>query len=290
MDKGLKKDIRIGFIGAGKVGFTLGKFFGSKGIRVTGYYSRHAESAKEAATFTDSAFYEKLSDIVKVSDALFLTVPDGEIAGVFHEIKDLDICNKYICHCSGALSAKEAFVGIESTKATGYSIHPLFPISSKYDCYKELTDAFFCVEGNQSGIDEIIDLLTGIGLKARKITSENKVKYHSACVFASNLVCGVMAESLKLLEECGFEGADALQAISPLVKSNINHILDEGPVLALTGPIERADITTIKKHMDVLDGESLEMYKALSKRVLECAIEKNPSYNYQELKNLLLDS
>ena len=41
--------MKTGFIGAGKVGFTLGKFFAENNIQVTGYYSRRRESAKEAA-------------------------------------------------------------------------------------------------------------------------------------------------------------------------------------------------------------------------------------------------
>ena len=44
--------MRIGFIGAGKVGFTLGKYFREHGIEVTGYYSRSIQSASEAAEFT----------------------------------------------------------------------------------------------------------------------------------------------------------------------------------------------------------------------------------------------
>ena len=33
--------LRIGFIGAGKVGVTLGAYFASKGFNVAGYASRH---------------------------------------------------------------------------------------------------------------------------------------------------------------------------------------------------------------------------------------------------------
>lgn len=36
---------KIGFIGAGKVGVSLGKFFREGGLPVTGYYNRHREAA-----------------------------------------------------------------------------------------------------------------------------------------------------------------------------------------------------------------------------------------------------
>ena len=42
--------MRIGIIGAGKVGTTLGKYLSIHGKNVTGFYSRTHESADEAAT------------------------------------------------------------------------------------------------------------------------------------------------------------------------------------------------------------------------------------------------
>ncbi len=45
--------MKIGFLGAGeKFGFSLGKWFVQGGIPVTGYHSRHRESAQEAAAWT----------------------------------------------------------------------------------------------------------------------------------------------------------------------------------------------------------------------------------------------
>ena len=52
--------MRIGFIGAGRVGCTFGKYFREHGIEVSGYYNRTAEKAKEAAEFTDTLYYEDL--------------------------------------------------------------------------------------------------------------------------------------------------------------------------------------------------------------------------------------
>ena len=71
--------MRAGFIGAGKVGFTLGKYLAMHGIEISGYYSRTPASAKEAAEFTQSRYYTSIEEITKDSDTLFLTVPDGAI-------------------------------------------------------------------------------------------------------------------------------------------------------------------------------------------------------------------
>ena len=39
----------IGFIGAGRVGFTLGRYFVENGLNVSGYYSRTYEHAVSAS-------------------------------------------------------------------------------------------------------------------------------------------------------------------------------------------------------------------------------------------------
>ena len=41
--------MKVGFIGAGKVGFSLGKYLKENGVEITGYFSKSPESAKSAA-------------------------------------------------------------------------------------------------------------------------------------------------------------------------------------------------------------------------------------------------
>nr|WP_308778613.1 NAD(P)-binding domain-containing protein [uncultured Anaerotignum sp.] len=101
--------MKVGFIGAGKVGFSLGKYFKTHGVNVVGYYSKTPESAKSAADFTETKVYDAIADIVQDSDTLFVTVPDGQICMVWDSIKNLDIKNKNICHCSGSISSAAFF-------------------------------------------------------------------------------------------------------------------------------------------------------------------------------------
>lgn len=62
--------MKVGFIGAGKVGFSLGKYLKSHGVDVVGYYSKTPESAKSAADFTETKVYVTIVDIVRDSDTL----------------------------------------------------------------------------------------------------------------------------------------------------------------------------------------------------------------------------
>ena len=213
-----------GFIGAGKVGFSLGKFFARGGLPMTGYYSRHRESAREAALFTGTRPYDGLGALIQDSDALFLTVPDGEIASVFQQLRQFELTGKQICHCSGAMTAREAFPGIGQTGAYGYSIHPLFPISSKREAYRELAGAFFCLEGEGPHLEQWARRLRELGPQVQVLPPDCKVRYHAACAAASNLVCALAQMSLELLEGGG--------AVAPQIKA----IVDSGiPVCAHIG-------------------------------------------------------
>lgn len=279
--------MKIGFIGAGKAGFSLGRFLAEGGVRVTGYYSRHPESAREAAEFTETRFYNTLDEIVRDSDALLLTVPDGAIQSVYGRLCECALSGKQICHCSGVMTADEAFPGIEAAGAHGYSIHPLFPFSDRLECYRELPGAFFCIEGRGPHLAEWQALLTGLGLRVQVIPGESKARYHAACAIASNLVCGLVQESLELLEDCGFSPETALEALTPLIRSNISHILREGPLQALTGPAERGDAGTIAKHLACLPEEDRALYRAVSRKLTGMAVKKHPETDYFALETIL---
>ena len=120
------------------------------------------------------------------------------------------------------------------------------------------------------------------------ITGDIKSKYHAACSVASNLVCGLMKESVELLEQCGFTMNEALAALEPLAMSNMKRIFAVGPTAALTGPVERNDVSTVKKHIACIDDKNgSEVYKAVSRKLTEMAQERHPESDHTEMKEIL---
>lgn len=282
--------MKIGFIGAGKVGCSLGKFFSENGAVLTGYCSRSEKSAREAAVFTGSAVYASQKQLAADSDLLFLTVPDGSIASVCGGIvdeADSALAGKMIFHCSGALSSRTAFPALSAVGAFGASMHPIFPFSDRFSVYRELSHAYFCLEGDEAAVSAAEHLLTQCGASFQRIDPADKTKYHAGCVFASNLVCALMQESFSLLEECGFTKESAGEALSPLIRSNLEHVLKDGAAAALTGPVERCDIGTVEKHLEVLSGETKDLYRVLSLALTDLAQEKHPQTDYEGLRELL---
>jgi predicted short-subunit dehydrogenase-like oxidoreductase (DUF2520 family) len=281
---------KIGFIGAGKVGFTLGRYFIKYGINVTGYYSRSIESAREAAEFTGTVCYEAIEQVVSASDIIFLTVPDGAIKNVWNILKDMpaELANKTICHCSGALSSR-IFDGIESCEAYGYSIHPFFAVSSKYESYKEISKAFFTIEGSEKYLRDIKNIFERLGNPVYIIDERQKTEYHAAAVFLSNHVIALAYTGGKMLKKCGFDDEFIQIALQTLFLSNCGKIAEIGAVNALTGPVERNDLPTVKKHLDCLDETERKLYAQLSAQLIELAKIKH-SYrenDYSDMEDLI---
>ena len=283
--------MRIGFIGAGKVGFTLGKYFTEHNICISGYYSRCTDSAEEAAKFTGSCLFKELSDLISNSDTIFITVPDGMIVGVFNALKKYDITGKQLCHCSGALSAHDAFPGIEHTGAEGYSLHPLFPVSNKYNSFLSIGKAWFSIEGNKTHLADWKTFFEKLGNPVRVLSAENKTMYHAACVVASNLVCALIAESAEMLEKCGFSEGAALSALEPLINTNIRNIIENGVVDALTGPVERCDCDTVQKHLSCFEEyKERELYRVVSMKLVDIAKKKHPDTDFSVIDEILTDN
>lgn len=278
--------MKFGFIGAGKVGFSLGKYLADNNQTVVGYYSEWKEDAMEASEFTGSKSYKDLELLVKDSDVLFLTVPDGVIETVWNQLKETEISGKIICHTSGALSS-EVFSDISKRGGFGFSIHPLFAVSDKYHSYKELSGSYFTIEGSTEKIKDMKALFESFGNTVCVISKEDKVKYHGAAAIASNLVVGLIGLSEQLLMECGFDKMSAHNALSPIIKGNVEHILKDGCEKALTGPIERNDIDTVKKHLAVLEENRGTVYKTVSRQVLDIAKMKNKDRDYSKMEEIL---
>ena len=277
---------KVGFIGAGKVGCSLGDYFKRSGIDVAGYYSHTQAGAGGAAAQQHGTHIDSIDKILTMCDVLFLTVPDDAIADVWEQVRAFPIQGKYICHCSGSLSSA-VLSGIRETGAYGYSIHPMFPFKSKKTAYEDLKHALFTVEGDPAHREDMEALLRHCGNPVVEIHREDKPSYHAAAVFASNLMVGLMEEAVQLLMQCGFERKEAMAALKPLAVSNLENIFEAGTKDALTGPVERHDIQTVKKHLKALDQDKKDTYTALTKEIIQIAEKRHPQISYADMKQVL---
>lgn len=267
----------IGFIGAGKVGCSLGKYFSQNGLSLSGYYSRSLQSAQEAAQFTQSKCFSTIQEVLQNSTLIFCTVPDGSIHNLFHDIHPDCFQDTYLVHCSGALSS-QIFAHLAPHCAGTASLHPICAVNHRFTGYKALSQACFTVEGSCSQL--LSQIIAQCGNPVETISSEKKTIYHGAAVMASNLVVGLYHTAITLLQHCNLHQDFAQKALAPLFLGNVHNILEYGCTQALTGPVERGDATTVQHHLEALTGREAEIYRLLSLQLVELAQEKNPQRDY----------
>ena len=284
----------IGFVGAGKVGVSLGIYISDIDyIKIQGYYSRTKDSSVYAASLTGSKNFSNIEELVKKSNVIIISSPDDEIREVWETISKFSIQNKIICHCSGSLSS-EIFFDASSKGASVCSIHPILAISSKENSYKDLYQAFFTLEGQDKAVEFFSSVLKSKKNKYKVLSSREKTKYHISSVFISNLIIAMGSISIKLLDDYNFSQEEALAALKSLAMGNMDKLFTLGPQDALTGPVERNDLGTVERHLKALDHDHYDniekIYRLLSLELVDLAREKNCDRDYSRLENLLLKS
>lgn len=279
-------DFNIGFIGAGKVGISLGKYFSINNLNLSGYYSKNANSAAEAAEFTNSKHFNDLQTLIRYSNLIFITTPDDVIIEIWNELKEYNLKDKIICHTSGSLSSS-IFSNINTLGALGYSIHPMCAFSDKFTTYKSLNQIYFSIQGDDAYLYVLSDLLKGLGNNVIILDKDKKPLYHLANVTVSNLVLSLLEIGCSYMQTCGLNEKDAINALMPLIEGNIKNIKNNGFLNALTGPVERGDLETLKRHLTVIPPSDLELYRRLSLNLISLSEKKHTEKNYNILKNEL---
>lgn len=292
--------MKIGIIGAGRVGCSMGRYLADHQAGELIFYDRHPERAQDAAAFCAKEEREVsrgelhrtaagscgLGELIRISDMIWITTPDREIARVWDDVGRMPLTNKIICHFSGSLSSV-VFQGIEETGASGCSIHPMLAFSDTYSSFSQLEHAFFTLEGDPRAVSAMRDLLEPLGNVLVEIDASKKQLYHCAASVLSNQVIAVLESGFSMLEQVGFSREWIGDATAALIRGNIENVLSLGCEAALTGPIERGDTQTVAGHLACVPQEEKEMYLLLAKKLLIIAGRKNPDRDYSEMEAIL---
>ncbi|WP_168198198.1 Rossmann-like and DUF2520 domain-containing protein [Crassaminicella thermophila] len=285
--------MKIGFIGAGKVGTAFGIYLKNNGFEVCGYYSKTFASAQQAAMLTNSKAVVCVDEIVNTSEILFITTSDDAIEKVCNDLAQKNLLHKgqIIVHMSGAASSNI----LREAKKKGcfiYSMHPLQAFADIEKAVEDLKSTVFSIEGDQEKFEVMENILKKLGNTYFKLTQEQKSIYHMTACVVSNYLVTLMDYGLSLFLSIGIDEEEGYKALYPLIEGTIKNIYNLGTKNALTGPIARGDIGTVQKHIEALKNikpDCLEFYKFLGLKTAELAEKKdiNNKEKLEELKNIL---
>ncbi|HOM03337.1 MAG TPA: DUF2520 domain-containing protein [Acetivibrio sp.] len=277
--------MNIGIVGAGKVGCALAQGLENNGFNISGVYSRSDDSQQYLCAKVGKTFENSISDTVKNSELIFISVSDNNIIKVAEEIGrkvDNDIIRaKTFIHLSGALTSK-ALRPLENLGAYTASLHPIQSVADKEKGWKKLYNIFYGFEGCKEALDYALSIVKSFEGRLIEIREQYKTLYHAAACIISNYTVTLSYAAHEILESIGFDRETANEAFLPLIKNTVDNIERLGSVNALTGPISRGDYSVVGEHvkeLGKLDKELENMYKVMGRKTVEIAREKGTLTN-----------
>lgn len=285
-------------VGCGKIGTALGKFLHLAGYELTGLSSKSRSSSERTAAIIGQGM-ERVRiartplEITKNADIVFITTPDESIVEVCESIAHDQGFAKdaVVLHCSGALpstvlvSAKECGVCIGS-------MHPLQSFASPDYEMNPFAGIVVSLEGEEPAVDLARRVGEDLGAICYTINTAAKNLYHAAAAVTSNYLVTLLDLASRLIREAGIADADALQVLRPLIAGTLSNIERIGIPDALTGPIARGDVKTVRNHLSEIEKTLptlLPLYKSLGLHTIPIAKAKGtlPASTAAALEKLL---
>ncbi len=244
---------KIAIIGAGRIAHSLCAALVKNDYNVATVISRNITSAKALANkFGIKNHSDDVSTLNKSVKAFFLSVPDSEIKSVAVKLSKckLDFRNSLFIHLSGAENIS-LLNALKKKGAAVASIHLMQTFPSKK--VMSLKGVHAAIETEDEAAYKFLNKLSDdLGLITFRISSSDKVYYHLSGVFASNFLAGNLYNSQKLLNQSGINQKEAFDILSSTIYSTLKNVRTSGAANALSGPVDRGDVKTIKKHIVAL--------------------------------------
>ncbi len=265
-------------LGLGKVGMAVGYLLRSAGYRIVAVASRSAASLNRGIVYTGGKPYTSFSDAAAHAECILITTADDAIEFVCKQIAiagSIKPGNKVI-HMSGA-GGLNLLKAAHDAGANVASIHPLQSFADVEGAIQNIPSSTFGITTEDEIREWSVQLVRDLGGIPFFISDADKPLYHAAACIASNYLTTLIYMVEEIYQSLGLNCEDALRAFWPLVKGTMKNIEARGTVQALTGPIARGDVGTIKKHVDVLlnkQPELLSAYSALGRLAADLAFEK----------------
>lgn len=288
---------RFSVIGPGRLGSTLIAALTRAGLTVSAIGTHHEEQARLGESAFDAAggpLHVRVADAAAEADVWWLAVPDDDIFAVAGQLASaLPGARRpgrlpLAIHSSGAGSVRLLRPLAEAGVPT-LCLHPLQTFSG--DGRAEALEGVACaVTADDEGVAALGEKLAArLGMRPFRLADERKGLYHLAAAVAANLLVALESEAVRLMDEATGR-SDGLELLAPLVATAADNVLRDGPAAALTGPVARGDVATVRAHLRLLQGRPQRLtdaYRALSLEAVALAAPRLDDETLRTLKQLL---
>lgn len=245
------RPLRVGIVGAGRVGTALARALSETGVEVAGPAGRGERPSH--------------------CDAIVLCVPDTEIASAAEVVT---AAAPLVGHTSGATP----LTALAHAGVPGFGLHPLQSFAHPGVGFE---GAGAAVAGTTpEALAFATELAERLGMTPFEIDDEGRAAYHAAASVASNFLVTLEAAAETIAAGAGLEREDARRLLLPIVRQTVENVGELGPEAALTGPVARGDAATVEAQRAAVERvapELLSLFDELVRRTEALAKTEAPA-------------
>ncbi|MGY1812952.1 Rossmann-like and DUF2520 domain-containing protein [Blastococcus sp. SYSU D00820] len=265
--------LRVGVVGAGRVGAVLGAALAAAGHDVVAAAGLSAASAERAARLLPGVPLLPTDEVVAAADLVVLAVPDDTLPGLVAGLAETGVwrAGQLTFHTSGA----HGLAVLEPAERAGVlalALHPAMTFTGAPEDADRLVGAPFGVTSRPEHRPVAEMLVLEMGGEPFFVAEADRRLYHAALVTGANHLVTLVAEAADLLRAAGV--GEPGRVLAPLLTAALDNGLRRGD-RGLTGPVSRGDVGTVRDHLTTLSErapQSVGAYVAMAQRTTERAL------------------
>ncbi len=265
-------------IGLGSVGLRLAKRWQEAGLQVRAH-SRSVDSRSRARAEglpVEDDFERALLD----ADSLVLAVADAQLEPLVQRLavslakRKSETSQPVVLHTSGSRSAA-VLAPLATLGCSIGTLHPLAAFAPKGPG-PDLAGVWCAISGDERALGTAEQLVAALGARTFVLsqTAGAAANYHAAAALLSNGTVALTSITLEVAQRAGRDPEVMRLALIGLLRGTLENLERQSPESALTGPVSRGDVATVRRHFNALADkpEALALYRLLSKRMLAMAV------------------
>lgn len=247
--------LRIGVVGAGRVGAVLGSSLGRAGHEIIGASAVSQASHDRIEALLPGVAIREIDEIVAGADLVLVTVPDDVLGELVSGLAELGhfAPGQIVAHTAGRFGTS-VLGPAANAGALPLALHPAMTFTGTSLDLDRLMDCPIAVTAAPTVLPIGQALAVEIGGEPVVLEEENRALYHAALSHGANHLLTLVTQATRLLARAGID--DTGSYLHPLLAAALDGALRDGEA-ALTGPVARGDAGAVADHLAELQAAAV---------------------------------
>jgi predicted short-subunit dehydrogenase-like oxidoreductase (DUF2520 family) len=268
------QSLRIGFIGAGRLGAALAWSLGDRGLTVAAVASLLDADAERLAGRIPNCVVMSMQEVVDRTNLVFVTTPDEAISSTAAQIRwRPDVA---AVHCSGVTEVAELASAAHAGAMIG-GFHPMQTFGDPIAAVRSLPGCTITIEADEPLLTTLNAIAERLHCRVNRLPPGMRGRYHAAAGYTSQFINALFAEATRIWQSWGATEEEAVRALLPLAKGTLSSIEAAGIANGMPGPVSRGDVGSVEKHVAALSKmppDVMEFYRVVCDRTIELGMRR----------------